>query len=115
MAGVTQVQDTTWDLSFRGASDPYVKQVSSAHWPQDILEGTSVIDAIGKHLFQSLQVSRYFTKYAMSDNWRHHDVHGLFADGTLTPKNDTFGAWMIMNTKDTYFVRIRMARVDWSA
>ncbi|KAG0146650.1 hypothetical protein CROQUDRAFT_62650 [Cronartium quercuum f. sp. fusiforme G11] len=49
------------------------------------------------------QVSRYWTKYTMSESYRHQDVHGLFADGSKTANGDTFGVWTIMNTKDTYF------------
>ncbi len=67
------VQDTTWDLSNR-TNDPYVNQVSS-----------------------------YFTKYTLSTSWRNQKVHGLFSDGTTSPDNTTYGAWTIMNTKDTYF------------
>lgn len=26
-----------------------------------------------------------------------------FADGTQTSDNSTYGAWLVMNTKDTYF------------
>lgn len=26
-----------------------------------------------------------------------------FADGTQTPDNSTYGAWLVMNTKETYF------------
>lgn len=67
------VQDTTWDLANR-TNDPYVEQMSD-----------------------------YFTKYTFQDTWRSHDVHGLFADGSASDDNSTFGAWMVMNTKDTYF------------
>jgi rhamnogalacturonan endolyase len=69
----TVVQDATWDLSAR-PSDPYVEQVS-----------------------------KFFTKYTFQDTWRDHDVHGMFADGSNSKDNSTFGAWMVMNTKDTYF------------
>jgi hypothetical protein len=27
----------------------------------------------------------------------------MFADGSSSDDNSTFGAWMVMNTKDTYF------------
>jgi rhamnogalacturonan endolyase len=67
------VQDTTWDLSNR-TGDPYVEQMTD-----------------------------YFTKYTFQDTNRDHDVHGLFADGSTSPSNLTYGAWMVMNTKDTYF------------
>jgi hypothetical protein len=26
-----------------------------------------------------------------------------YADGTQTPDNSTYGMWMVMNTKDTYY------------
>ncbi|KAI1881197.1 hypothetical protein JX265_000023 [Neoarthrinium moseri] len=49
------------------------------------------------------QEADYFTKYTFQDTWRNNDVHGQFADGTQTSDNSTFGAWLVMNTKDTYF------------
>ncbi|KAI1822819.1 polysaccharide lyase family 4 protein [Xylaria intraflava] len=49
------------------------------------------------------QESDYFTKYMFQDTWRDHGVHGLYADGSRTPDNTTLGAWLVMNTKDTYF------------
>ncbi|KKY19972.1 putative rhamnogalacturonan lyase [Phaeomoniella chlamydospora] len=69
----TTVQDATWYLGNR-TNDPYVQQLSS-----------------------------YFTKYTFQDTWRDHCVHGMFADGTESNDNGIFGAWMVMNTKDTYF------------
>lgn len=45
----------------------------------------------------------YFTKYTFSDAWRDHTVHGVFSDGTTSRDNSTFGAWLVMNTRDTYF------------
>ncbi|KAI3331544.1 polysaccharide lyase family 4 protein [Xylariaceae sp. AK1471] len=49
------------------------------------------------------QEADYFTKYTFHDTWRDHDVHGLYADGSRTKDNTTLGAWLVMNTKDTYF------------
>jgi rhamnogalacturonan endolyase len=49
------------------------------------------------------QESDYFTKYQFQDTWRDHDVHGMYADGTRSVSGNTFGAWLVMNTKDTYF------------
>ena len=69
----TQVQDTTWYIGNR-TGDPFVENVAD-----------------------------YYTKYSMSGAYRYHLVHGLFADGTNTPDNTTFGAWTIFNTKDTFF------------
>ncbi|KAK7928918.1 hypothetical protein PG985_005916 [Apiospora marii] len=70
----TTVQDATWYLGDR-EGDPYVEQISD-----------------------------YFTKYTFSAVWRDQLAHGLFADGTQgSADNATFGAWLVMNTKDTYF------------
>lgn len=49
------------------------------------------------------QESDYFTKYTFADTWRDHDVHGMYSDGTTSQDNATFGAWLVMNTKDTYY------------
>ncbi|KAI1342383.1 rhamnogalacturonate lyase [Xylariaceae sp. FL0016] len=49
------------------------------------------------------QEADYFTKYTFQGTWRDHDVHGMYADGSQTPDNSTFGAWLVMNTKETYF------------
>jgi rhamnogalacturonan endolyase len=35
-------------------------------------------------------------------DWRNHNVHGIFADGS-TSNGTAYGAWLVMNTKDTYF------------
>ncbi|KAI5919859.1 rhamnogalacturonate lyase [Camillea tinctor] len=49
------------------------------------------------------QEADYFTKYTFQDTWRNHDVHGMYADGSQVSDNSTFGAWMVMNSKETYF------------
>jgi rhamnogalacturonan endolyase len=67
------VQDATWYLG-NTPDDPYVQQEAD-----------------------------YFTKYTFQDTWRDHDVHGMYSDGTTSDDNSTFGAWLVMNTKDTYF------------
>ncbi|KAI0022748.1 rhamnogalacturonate lyase [Xylariomycetidae sp. FL0641] len=67
------VQDATWYLG-NTPSDSYVQQESD-----------------------------YFTKYMFQDTWRHHDAHGMYADGSQTSDNSTFGAWLVMNTRETYF------------
>ncbi|KAE8422185.1 putative rhamnogalacturonate lyase B [Aspergillus pseudocaelatus] len=48
------------------------------------------------------QFSEYFTKYTFSNLWRDNSVHGLYADGTNS-NGTTYGAWLVMNTKDTYY------------
>ncbi|KAG9250921.1 family 4 polysaccharide lyase [Emericellopsis atlantica] len=67
------VQDATWYLGDT-PDDPYVEEFAD-----------------------------YFTKYTFSDPFRDLDAYGLFADGSNTEDGSTFGAWMVMNTKDTYF------------
>lgn len=49
------------------------------------------------------QFSDYFTKYTFHAIWRDHDVHGMYADGSKSSDGSTYGAWLVMNTKDTYF------------
>ncbi|KAI1142403.1 polysaccharide lyase family 4 protein [Hypoxylon sp. FL0543] len=67
------VQDATWYMG-NTPDDPYVQQEAD-----------------------------YFTKYTFQDTWRNHDAHGMYADGSQIADNSTFGAWMVMNTKETYF------------
>ncbi|EON67689.1 hypothetical protein W97_06832 [Coniosporium apollinis CBS 100218] len=67
------VQDATWYMG-KTPDDPYV-----------------------------VQMSDYFGKYTFHDTWRDHGVHGMFADGSTSPDGSTFGAWLVMNTKDTYY------------
>ncbi|KAI6783044.1 uncharacterized protein J7T54_002206 [Emericellopsis cladophorae] len=49
------------------------------------------------------QYSDYFTKYSLSEVWRNHDVHGQFSDGSTSPAGDTYGAWLVQNTMETYY------------
>jgi rhamnogalacturonan endolyase len=49
------------------------------------------------------QEADYFTKYTFQDTWRDHDVHGMFADGTNTPDKSAYGAWLVHNTRETYY------------
>ncbi|KAG8701655.1 hypothetical protein FRC09_005214 [Ceratobasidium sp. 395] len=48
------------------------------------------------------QMADYFTKYTFADSWRDHKAHGLYADGS-TSNGTAYGAWLVMNTRDTYF------------
>ncbi|KAI1847371.1 hypothetical protein JX266_006596 [Neoarthrinium moseri] len=73
ITNATTVQDATWYIGNR-TDEPYVEQMSD-----------------------------YYTKYTFQAVWRDHSVHGMFADGSRSNDNSTFGAWMVMNTKDTYF------------
>ncbi|KAL5375001.1 hypothetical protein DPSP01_011493 [Paraphaeosphaeria sporulosa] len=72
-ANSTTVQDATWYIGNR-TDDPYVEEFAD-----------------------------YFTKYTFSTTWRDQKVHGLFGDGSNSKDNSTFGAWLVMNTKDTYY------------
>lgn len=67
------VQDATWYVGGK-KDDPYVKQMSD-----------------------------YFTKYMFSEEWRDQTVHGMYGDGSKSSDGSTYGAWLVMNTKDTYF------------
>lgn len=67
------VQDATWYIGNR-TNDPYVEQFAD-----------------------------YFTKYTFATDWRDHTVHGLYGNGSYSKDNSTFGAWLVMNTKDTYY------------
>jgi rhamnogalacturonan endolyase len=35
-------------------------------------------------------------------DWRQTIAHGMYADGS-TSNGTSFGAWLVMNSKDTYF------------
>lgn len=67
------VQDATWFLGKTG-NDQYVQQYSD-----------------------------YFTKYTFSELWRDHKVHGQYSDGTTSSDGNTFGAWLVHNTRETYY------------
>lgn len=67
------VQDATWYLG-NTPDDPYVQE-----------EGD------------------YFTKYTFQDTWRDHDVHGMYSNGKYSKDGSTFGAWLVMGVKETYF------------
>ncbi|KAF3908756.1 hypothetical protein ABW21_db0201177 [Orbilia brochopaga] len=67
------VQDATWSLN-RTPSDPYV-----------------------------VQESDYFTKYMFAEEWRGEGVWGMYSDGSTSVDGNPYGAWLIMNTRDSYF------------
>ncbi|KAL2199427.1 galactose mutarotase-like domain-containing protein [Corynascus similis CBS 632.67] len=72
--GFTTVQDTTYRVTGDGVNAVYREQMSD-----------------------------YFSKYMFSESWEYHTHHGLFSDGQGTQDGSTYGAWLVMNTKDTYF------------
>ncbi|KAL4993983.1 galactose mutarotase-like domain-containing protein [Aspergillus recurvatus] len=49
------------------------------------------------------QYSDYFTKYTLAESWRDHDVHGHFSDGSTSGDGNTYGAWLVHNTRETYY------------
>ncbi|KAI0528094.1 polysaccharide lyase family 4 protein [Xylaria bambusicola] len=49
------------------------------------------------------QYSDYFTKYSFSELWRDHKVHGQYSDGTTSSDGNTYGAWLVHNTRETYY------------
>ncbi|KAI0879736.1 rhamnogalacturonate lyase [Hypoxylon argillaceum] len=67
------VQDASWYLG-NTPSDPYVQQYAD-----------------------------YFTKYTFSELWRDHKVHGEYSDGTTSSDGNTYGAWLVHNTRETYY------------
>ncbi|KAL4789073.1 galactose mutarotase-like domain-containing protein [Aspergillus venezuelensis] len=76
--------------------------------PLDSSEGETVQDATTYYGNNTddpyvTQYSDYFTKYTLSESWRNHDVHGHFSDGSQTPDGSTLGAWLVHNTRETYY------------
>ncbi|KAI3336328.1 polysaccharide lyase family 4 protein [Xylariaceae sp. AK1471] len=67
------VQDATWYLG-KTPTDSYVQQYSD-----------------------------YFTKYTFAEQWRDHKVHGQYSDGTTSSDGNTYGAWLVHNTRETYY------------
>lgn len=49
------------------------------------------------------QYSDYFTKYSLSESWRNHDVHGQYSDGSQSVDGSTYGAWLVHNTRESYY------------
>ncbi|KAK2756699.1 hypothetical protein FQN54_005145 [Arachnomyces sp. PD_36] len=80
----------------------------TAPLPGDVLDGAEEIQDATWRLSNApdsayvQEFSEYFTKYTFSTPWRNAKAHGLYADGSTSDGN-AFGAWLVMNTKDTYF------------
>lgn len=72
-SGAPVVQDASWYVGDK-KDQPYVKDMSD-----------------------------YFTKYMFSEEWRDQTVHGMYGDGSKSSDGMAYGAWLVMNTKDTYF------------
>lgn len=89
------VQDATWLIP--NASDPYVVEESS-FFTKYVYNINSLVVCETWLIWAPFRL-----RYTFSDTWRDHLVHGLFADGTYSDDGSTFGAWLVMNTQDTYF------------
>ena len=72
LANASFVQDATKDLR-PFPDDPYVKETNG-----------------------------YFTKYSFADEWKDHELHGLYGDGKAAG-NGTWGAWMVQWNRETYY------------
>ncbi len=68
-----------------------------------VQDATYRISGDGINARYRTQMSDYFSKYMYSESWESHTHHGLFSDGTGTREGLTYGAWLVMNTKDTYY------------
>ncbi|KAH8650696.1 rhamnogalacturonate lyase B [Ilyonectria robusta] len=49
------------------------------------------------------EYSDFFSKYAFSDQWRDHKVHGMYTDGTQNENGESYGSWVVHNHVDTYY------------
>ena len=49
------------------------------------------------------EYSDYFTKYTLAETWRDHDVHGQYSDGSTSSDGSTYGAWLVHNTRESYY------------
>ncbi len=49
------------------------------------------------------EYSDYFTKYTFTELWRDHKVHGQYSDGSTSSDGNTYGAWLVHNTRETYY------------
>lgn len=88
----------------------YASENNYAHAPsQDVLESAPYAQDATNYLGNLTEeayveeFADFFTKYAFSDQWRNHKVHGMWSDGTTSGDGNTYGAWMVHNTVDTYY------------
>ncbi|OLN87140.1 putative rhamnogalacturonate lyase C 6 [Colletotrichum chlorophyti] len=78
---------------------PLAETFSQALTVQD---ATSYVGGVPNDPYMK-QYSDYFTKYTLAESWRNHDVHGHFSDGSTSIDGSTFGAWLVHNTRETYY------------
>lgn len=79
-----------------------------------VQDATLNLSAVEDDLFV-VEFSDYFTKYSFADAWNEHSVHGMFGRSKEPPQTSkdalnktkttegTWGAWLVMNSKDTYY------------
>lgn len=68
-----------------------------------VQDATFRISGDGINAQYRTQMSDYFTKYMYSELWEYHTHHGLYSDKSGTVDGSNYGAWLVMNTKDTYY------------
>lgn len=70
---------------------------------ETVQDTTYYVPGSGVNEVYRKQMSDYFSKYMFSELWENHTHHGMFADGTGTQDGSVYGAWLVMNTKDTFY------------
>lgn len=70
---------------------------------ETVQDTTYYVPGSGVNEVYRKQMSDYFSKYMFSESWENHTHHGMFADGTGTRDGSVYGAWLIMNTRDTFY------------
>lgn len=70
---------------------------------ETVQDTTYYVPGSGVNEVYRKQMSDYFSKYMFSESWENHTHHGMFADGTGTKDGSVYGAWLVMNTKDTFY------------
>lgn len=70
---------------------------------QTVQDTTYYVPGGGINAEYRTQISDYFSKYMFSEMWENHTHHGLFSNGTGTRDGVPYGAWLVMNTRDTYY------------
>ncbi|EEY19361.1 rhamnogalacturonate lyase [Verticillium alfalfae VaMs.102] len=87
-----------------GSEDNWAPKVSAAGSAAGVTvqDATTYVGNTPNDPYAS-QYSDYFTKYTFAELWRNHDVHGQYADGSTSPDGNTYGAWLVHNTRETYY------------
>jgi rhamnogalacturonan endolyase len=85
------------------SSDEMWSVLPSSSGRATVQDTTYRISGDGVNARYRSQMSDYFSKYMFAESWEYHTHHGLFSDGEGTRDGSTYGAWLVMNTKDTYY------------